>query len=77
MIHVNSEGQAGATGDTCLHLCFVGLLCIKAETFPWTCSASSPCPLLGRSFADGCDEQGFDSDTGIVHLFEGSFKRNS
>lgn len=68
MIHVHSKGQECATGDTCLHLCFVGLLCVKAETFPWTCSAGSACPLLGRGFADGCDKQGLDSDTGIVHL---------
>lgn len=55
---------------TCLHLCFVGLLCVEAETFSWPCSASSTCPLLGRSFTDGGDEQGLDSDTRIVHLGE-------
>lgn len=53
---------------TCLHLCFVSLLCIKAETFPWLCSASSPRPLLGRSFTDGRDEQGLHSNTWIVYL---------
>lgn len=53
---------------TCLHLCFVSLLCVEAETFPRPCSASSSCPLLGRSFADGCDEQRLHPDAWIVHL---------
>lgn len=53
---------------TCLHLCFVGLLCVETEAFPWTCSSSSSCPLLGRSFTDGCNEQRLHSDSRIVHL---------
>ena len=53
---------------TCLHLCLIGLLCVETKTFSWTCSASSSCPLLGRSFADGGDEQGLNSNTWIVHL---------
>lgn len=53
---------------TCLHLCFVGLLCVETEAFSWTCSSSSSCPLLGRSFTDGCNEQRLHSDSRIVHL---------
>jgi len=62
------ETKLHASVATCLHLCLVGLLCVEAETFPWTCSASSSCPLLGRSFTDGCDQQRLDSDSRVVHL---------
>lgn len=60
--------QESVTTVSCLHLCFVSLLRVEAETFPWTCSAGSSRPLLGWSFTDGCDEQRLNSDAGIVHL---------
>lgn len=56
------------TSFTCLHLGFVSLLGIKPKTFSWTCPAGSPCPLLGRSFADGRDQQRLHPDTWIVNL---------
>lgn len=63
-----SKPQQQQQKITCLHLCFVGLLCVETEAFPWTCSSSSSCPLLGRSFTDGCNEQRLHSDSRIVHL---------
>lgn len=58
-----------------LHLCLVGLLCVKAETLPRTSPAGSTRSLLGRGLADGCDEQRLHSDAGIVHLHESGQKK--
>lgn len=79
LINSRDQSRQRVTPFTCLHLGLVSLLRVEPETFPWTCPAGSPRPLLGRSFTDGRDQQRLHPDTWIVNLrtrLETAFNKN-